>query len=147
MSLTIQPSRESIIAMEESLKKIPGAIIGDSDMLPVKHLFADGMYIREIFIPAGFYVTGKIHNHSHPIFLMSGTLYLITEFDQTVINGPLHFISPPGAKRAAYAATDIVWVTVHLNPENTQDLQKLEDFIISKDFESFDLLQENNFIN
>lgn len=147
MILLVKPSRESIMAMEESLKKIPGALIGDNDMCPVKHSFANGMYIREIFIPAGSYVTGKIHNHSHPVFLLHGTLYLITEFDQKVLEGPSHFISAEGAKRAAYAATDIVWVTVHLNPENTQDLQKLEDFIISKDYESFDLLQKNNFIN
>jgi hypothetical protein len=34
------------------------------------------------------------------------------------------------------ALEDCVWITVHLNPENTQDLSILEDQIISKDYKS-----------
>ena len=40
---------------------------------PVKHRFTEGMYIREIFMPAGTLLTSKIHNTEHPYTISLGT--------------------------------------------------------------------------
>ena len=47
-------------------------------------------------------------------------------------------MSPAGVKRIGYAVTDVIWATVHLNPTNTQDMDKLEADVISVSFESYD---------
>ena len=38
---------------------------------------------------------------------------------------PCYIISPQGAKRIVYAIEDCTIVTVHANPTNTEDLDKL----------------------
>lgn len=138
-----QANRQDIVDMEEFLKEQDGAVLGDNNLCPVKHSFSDGIYVREIFIPAGTFIVGKIHKHDHPNFLMSGTVNVITEFESKTLKGPLSIISKAGTKRALYSVTDLVWITVHCNPTNTQDLQELEDLIIAKTYEEFELFIES----
>lgn len=131
--------------MEEFLKNTEGAMIGDNNTCPLTHTFADGMYVREIFIPAGLFVVGKIHKHSHPNFLLKGTVMVVTEFGSERLIGPVSIISKAGTKRALYAITDLTWVTVHLNPTNTQDLAELEEEIIAPSYEAYEqfILEKN----
>ncbi len=138
MEITKSISRESIIGMQEYLKIQEGSVIGDSDRCPLTHRFTDGIYVREIMIPAGTPLVGKIHRHDHPNFLMSGTVRMITEDGPEEITGPKVMISKAGVKRALFAVTDLVWVTVHHNPTNTQDLKKIEKFVIADSYEEFD---------
>lgn len=134
-----QSIRESIIEFESQLAKQDGAFWGDNDKCPVKHSFSDGIYVREIFIPKGTYIVGKLHKHAHPNFLMSGTVDLITEFGgKERLIGPLSMISKAGTKRALFAVTDCVWITVHENKSNTQDLNELEKIVIADSYEDYD---------
>ena len=131
-----QERRAQIQALEQTLAQVPGAIFGDSDVCPLVHRFADGIYVREIFIPAGMLLTGKIHKHAHPNFLMQGEVLVVTEQGgQEHLRAPLAMISPPGTKRAVYALTDVVWITVHASEET--DLTKLEAQIIAPDYEAY----------
>jgi hypothetical protein len=137
--LSKQEIRESIIELEDTISQQEGAFFGDTDFCPLKHSFAPGIYVREIFIPAGMILTGKIHKHEHPNFLMSGTVEVITEGGGIeLLKGPLAMISPPGTKRGLKAHTDLVWITVHHNPTNTQDLEELEKIVIAQSFEEYD---------
>ena len=72
-------TRLNIQVMEKLIAQMPGAVFGDSDKAPLKHSFADGIYVREIFIPKDTVIVGKIHRHDHPNFLMSGRVIVITE--------------------------------------------------------------------
>ena len=131
--------RQHIIHIEKLLSKVDGHTVGDSESCPLKHSFCDGMYVREIKIPKDTILTGKIHKHEHPNFLMSGTVMVITESGgEEILHGPLSMISEAGTKRALYAVTDLVWITIHLNPKNTRDLEELEELVIAKDFETYD---------
>ena len=47
-------------------------------------------------------------------------------------------MSEGGTKRALYAVTDLVWTTIHHNPTNTQDLDKIEDIVIAKNYEEYE---------
>jgi len=142
--------RKNIIGFENQIKKQEGAFVGDSDICPLKHTFSDGIYVREIFIPAGTYIVGKIHKHEHPNFLMSGTVDVVTEAGVERLVGPLSMISPAGTKRALRAITDLVWITVHHNPTNTQDGSKLEKIVIADSYEEYDnykKIQGNKFVS
>ena len=142
--------RKNIVDFETQVKEQEGAFVGDSDYCPLKHTFSDGIYVREIFIPAGTYIVGKIHKHEHPNFLMSGTVDVVTEAGVERLVGPLSMISPSGTKRALRAITDLVWITVHHNPTNTQDPKKLEKIVIAdsyKEYDRYKKLQGNKFIS
>lgn len=118
---------------------IEGAQFGDMPQCPLKHSFVDGIYVREIRIPKGTLLTGKIHRHSHPNFLMSGEVSVFTEGQgEERLTGPLSMISEPSTKRVVYAHTDVVWITVHHNPDNLTDLQQLEDLIIAPSYEALE---------
>ena len=123
--------RESIGQFENVLSESNKAVFGD--VLPLKHSFTDGMYVREIFIPKGTVLVGKIHRHDHPNFLMSGIVDVVTE-DGGIerLKAPLSMISPAGTKRAVYAIEDTVWITVHAT--NETDLEKIEKEVITENY-------------
>jgi hypothetical protein len=137
-SISKSVDRESIVEFEKMLSNVEGAFFGDTDYCPLKHSFSDGIYVREIFIPAGTVLVGKIHKHDHPNFLMSGTVEVVTEFGSERIEAPRSMISKSGTKRVVHAITDTVWITVHVNKENTTDIAKLEDNIIAKSYDEYD---------
>lgn len=123
-------TREDILALEAALAKVPGAVFGDSDLMPLKHTFAPGVYVREIFIPKGTVLTGKIHRHAHPNFLMSGEVIVVTEHEgRQHLKAPMSMISKAGTKRAIIALEDTIWITVHIT--NETDLKKIEDYVIA----------------
>ena len=131
--------REGILELEDTLKNIDGAMIGDNPFCPLTHNFTDGIYTREIRIPAGTMLTGKIHKHEHPNVLLSGEVLMVTEHGgKEHVIGPKLMFSKPGTKRALYAITDLHWITFHHNPGNTQDLEKLENNIIAPTYEDFE---------
>ena len=111
-------TRAQIGALEQALRQHPDAVFGDSALCPLTHTFAEGFYLREIFIPKGTVLTGKIHRFAHPNFLMAGEVIVVTEAGgREHLHAPLAMISPPGTKRAVYAVEDTRWVTVHQTAE------------------------------
>jgi hypothetical protein len=98
---------------------------------PLVHYFSEGLYAREMTIPAGAMLTGKIHKTEHICVISKGD---ITFFDQNGgarrVKAPYTFVSKPGARRAGYAHEETVWTCFHVTPE--RDLEKLEELLIEK---------------
>jgi len=143
--------REQILNFQSLLQNVDDKkyiVVDDKQstkVCPLKHTFSDGIYVREIFIPAGMFIVGKIHKHDHPNFLLSGEVTVVTEDGIEDLKGPLSIMSKAGTKRALYAITDLVWITVHANPTNTEDLKELEEEIIAPtylDYEKFKQLKQ-----
>lgn len=95
---------------------------------PIHH-FADGLYAREIFIPKGTTLTGKIHRTEHINIISKGDISVLTEDGIKRIQAPCTLISKPGTKRVGYAHEDTVWTTIHASSE--RDLDKLEEALIA----------------
>lgn len=134
LRLSAELIRSGIIEYEAALAAQPNAVFGDNDICPLKHSFAGPLYVREIFIPAGMEIVGKIHRHDHPNFLLSGTVMVVTEekgFEE--LTGPLSIISVAGTKRALKAVTDVRWVTVHYVGDE-RDLKKIEAMVIAPSY-------------
>ena len=145
LGLSKKDFRTQIMELENRIKSVDnkGVIIGDSEVCPLKHSFSDGIYVREITIPAGMLIIGKIHKHDHPNFLLKGEVVVVTEGGGIEeLKAPCSMISKPGTKRALYAKTELVWTTVHLNPTNTQDLKELEEEIIAPSYEAYEKFLE-----
>ena len=110
--------------------------------LPLKHTFPSGVYVREIFLPKDSIVIGKIHRHDHLNFISYGDVTVLTKDGRKRVKGPATMISSAGTKRAVYAHEDTVWTTVHANPKNETDLEKLENEIICKNYDEFRLFDK-----
>lgn len=109
------------------------------------HHFTPGVYAREINIPKGMVLTGKIHKHSH--------LNVISKGQVSVVDGtggvksyvaPFTFVSEPGIKRVLVTHTDITWTTIHPNPDNITDLAVLEDMFTCDDYKQLTSVGEGS---
>ena len=132
--------RSKIDRMEQALNQMQLEGIPGLD-LPVKHTFTDGVYIREMTIPADSIIVGKIHRHSHLNYITKGKVTVLTKAGLQTLEGPCSMISEAGTKRALYTHTDTIWTTVHANPSNITDTDELEKDIITVDYSPFPLLQ------
>ncbi len=134
--------REGIMKVEENIKNSSIGLVGKEleKVNPLKHSFADGCYIREIFNPKGELIVTKIHKITHPFFLMQGDMSILTENGVKRIKAPYHGITPAGTKRIIYTHEDCVFVTVHVTKET--DLAKIEEEVIAKNFDDVDISNE-----
>lgn len=103
-----------------------------------KHTFADGIYIREMRMQQGQLGFSAIHKHSYAFFLLSGVLQSSKEDGIEEFIAPCYVASERGAKRIVYAVEDCVITTVHANPTNTQDLDKLAKINIVFSWEEYE---------
>jgi len=97
--------------------------------LPVKHYFSPGLYLREIFMPKGTFVVGKLHATEHPNIISVGDCTVWTAHDGVKrYTGPNTWVSKAGVKKALYTHEDTIWTTVHVT--ETTDLIDLERELI-----------------
>lgn len=120
--------RERIFRFESALGRMPQV------ELHVAHHFADGVYMRSMFIPAGVALVGHIHKHPCISIVQYGDIVVATDNGVRRLIGPCTLESPAGTKRAGWALADTLFTTVHANPANERDVDRLEDFLIAKDY-------------
>lgn len=140
--LTKQEFRDKITESEKQMVKTEGVYIGKDleKVCPLKHSFGDGIYVREIFNPKGALIITKIHKKTHPFFLLKGKMLIATEKGIEQIEAPYQGMTKAGTKRAIYVLEDVTFITVHATDKT--DLDEIEDEIISKNFDEFDLISE-----
>lgn len=125
---TPEEMRASILKLEATMMAMTNAHIE----IKTTHHFAPGVYMREVLIPKGACVTGKIHKTEHMNILSQGELSVMTEDGIKRLKASTVIKSKPGIKRVGYAHEDSVWITVH--PTEETDLDKLEELLIAKNF-------------
>jgi hypothetical protein len=133
---TEKTAYEKVDALEAALRQLPPA-----DM-PVKDYFSKGVYARELFIPKGTTLTGKIHKFENLNIMSKGDLSVMME-DGTVqrVQAPFTVVSPPGTRRAAYAHEDTIWTTIH--GTDCTDVDEIESIFIAQTPAEYALFCEN----
>jgi len=121
------PTREQITLLQEAMLPI------QSEQPEPKHFFAPGMYLRELTIPAGMLMVGKIHKHGHFLMVLKGRAEVISEFGRMIVEAGHISVSPPGVKRIVLALEEVQFVTVHLNQTDTEDLVLIESEHIERE--------------
>jgi hypothetical protein len=87
---------------------------------PVTHRFVPGMYIREIFIPAGSVVISATHKQTHPFIVSLGLVRVVSEHEGAVeYAAPFTGITRAGTRRLVHAVTDVIWTTFHPTSHDT----------------------------
>ena len=140
-------SREKILELERALinaadgVNIEGdgkRVMTDSKIAPIKHTFADGVYIRQMDMVKESIVVGAIHKHLHVWFLLTGCITVATEETTEDYIAPCYVVSTPGVKRVILANEDSIFVNIHKNPSNTQDVDRLEKEIVALNYEEYE---------
>ena len=137
--------RQSVLTLETGLKQkikdgeIPSTLEDCSlthYFAPIDEKYGCGTYARQMFIPKGTVIIGKIHRHQHLNFIMQGKVSVATEFGKKYFEAPCTFISEIGLKRAVYAEEDTIWTTVHLTAHTGEEnLSKIEGEVISPTYD------------
>ncbi len=130
------------MALEEGMRNYPERILEDGRPIELEtiHHFAPGIYARELRIPAGVLLTGKIHKTEHLNMLVKGRIEISNAEGSKEMIAPQIFVSPPGTKRAGYAHEDSVWVTIHATTET--DLEQLERDIVVDSFNELEFTEK-----
>lgn len=108
--------------------------------VPIKHHYANGVYAREAYIPAGVALVGKIHKYEHLNIVSKGKIRVATEDGIKIIEAPATFVSPAGTKRAGYVLEDTVWTTLHATSQT--DAQEIERAVIANNYSELDKFLE-----
>ena len=127
--------REKISELERSVVNAEGGMTGEvlHKANPVKHTFAGGCYVREIYNPANELIITKIHKKEHPFFLMKGEMSILTEEGIQHIKAPYQGVTKPGTKRAIYTHEECMFITVHAT-ENTT-IEDVENEVVCTKYE------------
>jgi hypothetical protein len=132
-------ARSQITALEEAMRKQCPDAERYAKELPVNHCFSPGIYGRALHIPAGSTITGRIHKGPCLNIILQGEIIVrMDDGSGARIKAPFVMKSEAGSKKAGYALTDTIWMTVHPNPTNFQEPDKMEDFYTVSSFEEYD---------
>ena len=117
-------TRDKVFAAEAFMKQQPQL------NLKVVHHFSEGVYARELHIPAGTILVGEIHKFRNLNILSQGSMQVSVDDDIVTVEAPFTVVSPAGTKRIAYALTDCIWTTIHGTTET--DIDAIEKHFIAK---------------
>jgi hypothetical protein len=142
--------RETVLAAQKEMQDMIDSGVAKSalEACTLKHYFTPkdekygcSTYAREILLPKGSFVIGKIHRHQHLNFISKGKVKVFTEFGEKSFEAPCTFVSEIGLKRAVYAEEDTIWTTVHLTEfDKESDLDKIEQEVIAPTYDEMGLI-------
>jgi len=102
----------------------------------LEHIFEEGKYIREVKIPAGTLIVGRIHKVGHITQLLEGSVLLIgPDGFRMGVQAPYEIKTGPGFQMVCFTLSNIVARTVHPNPDDLRDIDILETQIFESPVE------------
>lgn len=102
---------------------------------PINQKYGCGVYARELRMPRGSLIVGKLHAQDHLAFLLEGEVTIISENFKETVKAPHTFVSPVGAKRAFFVHEEALLTTIHLTSEPSADaLEVIEEEVIAENY-------------
>ncbi|AUR83508.1 hypothetical protein NVP1036O_10 [Vibrio phage 1.036.O._10N.286.45.C3] len=131
VSSSVQSRRDAISRDIASMIE-SGATTDTGSICPVKHRFAKGLYCREILIPKGVKIIGKIHATEHFNTIVQGECLVITTTEEKKIKAPYTWVTKAGEQKAVLALSDVLWQTYHVTDKT--DVDEIEKDVIVDSF-------------
>ena len=139
---TVTTLEQNLISIADGENIITGTkekpIVSESEKIPIKQYFMEGVYIREMTMYEGMVVIGAIHKDLHMCFLLKGHLTVADEKGTKEYKAPCKIIATPGIKRVLYAHEDSIWYNTHKNPSNTEDVKQLEKELVCINYKEYE---------
>ena len=142
LSLVSSVSDSDVEERRASIELLEECMLKESQVeIPVTHRFNGGMYSRQIKIPAGTMLVGRVHKFDHFDVMLSGDITVSTDTGETKrLTGYNVFEGKAGKKRAGYAHEDTHWITFHSAEIRNED--EMYDYLTCKnhaEYEQFKL--------
>lgn len=131
---SVAKRRSKILEFEDALRRLPQV------EEKLTHYFCKGLYARELFIPAGTALTGKIHLDETLNIVLSGRILVTHEEmeDAKILEAGSVFVSGPGIKKVGFALEDTRFLNVHPNPDDEKDMDALEHRYVVDDYNALE---------
>lgn len=125
----------TVSSKRKSINDLASAMLGmEQQECPVTHRFSDGCYLREIFMPKGTVIVGKIHATEHFNVILTGEVTVVTAEWAKRFKAPHTFISGAGVQKVVYIHKDCQWQTLHVTDKT--DLEEIEQEVIVDDYDN-----------
>lgn len=105
----------SILALEDKIREL------EPVNMEANSLFSGNIYAREIHIPAGTVMTGRVYLVDHIDVMVCGDMTVTSDEGTKRITGFNVFPSKAGKKRAGFAHENTRWITFCACEEATED--------------------------
>lgn len=97
---------------------------------PINDIFLDGIYGREMLANKDTLIVSKIHRTEHLFILLKGKIAIFLDDGEVLhLEAPYRGVTKPGTRRVGYVIEDVVWLTIHANPDN-ESVDEIEERII-----------------
>jgi hypothetical protein len=141
VNIVAQPKQRLPLTAEKVDSVIDAVLQMPQVECPVKHYFAPGVCIREMFMPAGSLVIGHLHRFPDMNIMLTGRITLLKDDGSVAeLRAPQTFIGNPNGRKIAYVHEDCIWQNVF--PTEERDVEKVEDLFLDKSNKSFQLAEE-----
>lgn len=136
-------SKADIVAKRTLFHNLEKSMLREEQVdIPVKHSFSGGMYSREITIPKGTLLTGRIHKFDHFDVMISGDISVSTDDGEVKrLTGYHSFAGKSGKKRVGYAHEETHWITFHASPKNNPE--NMLDFLTCSTYKELEDFERN----
>lgn len=126
------PVLGKVFALEQAMKDMPEHQI----IIAPTHIFAHGLYAREVTLPAGSVAVGHSHAQEHICIISQGRVQIVTEDGTREVCAPATMVIPKGRKNCVHALETTVWTTIHASdaktPEEAEETLILPDSEVQK---------------
>lgn len=124
MSTRVVSLAERVAQLEAEMLEFPQA------RCPVVHRFADGLYIREVTVPAGVFAIGHAQKARHLCVMVRGSVIMVgPDGERRRFDAPLTYVCEPGRK-AGYVVEEMTWLNIYATAE--RDVGILEAMLLDK---------------
>lgn len=98
--------------------------------LKIQHHFSDGLYARQMVLPAGHFAVTHAHQYDHLSILASGAVTVVVDGVECCYRAPAVITILAGQQHYIEAEEDTVWFCIHATDE--QDPSSLDEVLIRR---------------
>jgi hypothetical protein len=110
--------------LEKALLEMPQI---DEEGFQLKEWQSGGMYCRQITIPEGCLLTGRIYKRDHMEVMVSGDISIVSaEGVSKRYEGQNTIEAKSGKRQAGYAHKETIWMTINLCPDDIGHKERLD---------------------
>lgn len=96
----------------------------------IVHHFSDGLYAKQMMIPAGYQARQHAHNFSHLSILAKGKVIVVKDDWQKEFEAPACIEIKAGIYHKIISLEDATWFCIHATEET--DAQKIDEVLIAR---------------
>lgn len=130
MAADIEMAARRHLAYVEKVGRLADEIVRHpQDDLPVLHHFADGIYGRQIDMPAGTLLIGAPHRLESIVVVSKGKIMIATQDGPVTVSAGETLVCRAGTQNVGFAVEDVRWTNFFPNPGNICEPESLVEMV------------------